>query len=177
MMPSGTYVFVAAGTVRPAADLKTVKDRMGHSQIQTTQVYLHALPEADDRALAAFQRTRGRSPTLTSSCGVVWGRVRTGRVQRGGDRGIDLRLRDHADPLGHQEPPDSPRVRTTTDVTPGDIGSRRGSARTDPSVSALAPADRSCSGRGARTAILSGPRSPQGRRRGVRSIRTGCLLT
>lgn len=43
------------------ADLKSVMDRMGHSQIQTTQRYLHSLPEADERALAAFQRTRTRA--------------------------------------------------------------------------------------------------------------------
>ena len=42
------------------ADLKTVMDRMGHSQIQTTQKYLHSLPDADDTAIAAFQRTRER---------------------------------------------------------------------------------------------------------------------
>jgi integrase len=42
------------------ADLKTVMDRMGHSQIQTTQKYLHSLPDADDTAIAAFQRTRRR---------------------------------------------------------------------------------------------------------------------
>jgi integrase len=42
------------------ADLKTVMDRMGHSQIQTTQKYLHSLPDADDKAIAAFQRTRHR---------------------------------------------------------------------------------------------------------------------
>jgi integrase len=42
------------------ADLKTVMDRMGHSQIQTTQKYLHSLPDADDKALAAFQRMRQR---------------------------------------------------------------------------------------------------------------------
>ncbi|HEX3827234.1 MAG TPA: site-specific integrase [Sporichthyaceae bacterium] len=47
------------------ADLKTVMDRMGHSQIQTTQKYLHALPDADDRALKAFQRTRGRARGAT----------------------------------------------------------------------------------------------------------------
>ncbi|WP_019872886.1 tyrosine-type recombinase/integrase [Sporichthya polymorpha] len=47
------------------ADLKTVMDRMGHSQIQTTQKYLHTLPEADDRALAAFHRTRGRQHGTT----------------------------------------------------------------------------------------------------------------
>ncbi|MGQ0847296.1 MAG: tyrosine-type recombinase/integrase [Sporichthyaceae bacterium] len=43
------------------ADLKTVMDRMGHSQIQTTQKYLHSLPDADDRAMTAFQRTRNRA--------------------------------------------------------------------------------------------------------------------
>ena len=48
------------------ADLKTVMERLGHSQIQTTQKYLHTLPEADDRALAAFQSIRGRG-TGTSS--------------------------------------------------------------------------------------------------------------
>jgi integrase len=45
------------------ADLKTVMDRMGHSQIHTTQKYLHALPDAQDRALAAFQRTREHGRT------------------------------------------------------------------------------------------------------------------
>jgi integrase len=44
------------------ADLKTVMERMGHSQIQTTQKYLHTLPDTDDRAIAAFQRTR-RGPS------------------------------------------------------------------------------------------------------------------
>ena len=42
------------------ADLKTVMDRMGHSQIQTTQKYLHSLPDAEDTAVAAFERTRRR---------------------------------------------------------------------------------------------------------------------
>lgn len=40
------------------ADLKTVMDRLGHTQIQTTQKYLHALPGADYAALAAYERTR-----------------------------------------------------------------------------------------------------------------------
>lgn len=42
------------------ADLKSVMERMGHSQIMTTQKYLHTLPEADDRALAAFEAVRHR---------------------------------------------------------------------------------------------------------------------
>jgi integrase len=46
------------------ADLKAVMDRMGHRQIQTTQKYLHSLPDAEDRALAAFQQTRARAQHL-----------------------------------------------------------------------------------------------------------------
>jgi integrase len=42
------------------ADLKAVMDRLGHKQIQTTQQYLGRLPDADERALAAFEAVRGR---------------------------------------------------------------------------------------------------------------------
>jgi integrase len=52
------------------ADLKVVMDRMGHTQLTTTQRYLHTLPDADDRALDAFQRTRSsrrRSPVGRSA--------------------------------------------------------------------------------------------------------------
>jgi integrase len=38
------------------ADLKSVMDRMGHSLIQTTQKYLHTLPDTDQRNLDAFTR-------------------------------------------------------------------------------------------------------------------------
>ncbi|PZS34707.1 MAG: site-specific integrase [Pseudonocardiales bacterium] len=44
------------------ADLKAVMDRLGHKQIQTTQQYLGRLPDADDRALAAFESVRHRRP-------------------------------------------------------------------------------------------------------------------
>lgn len=47
------------------ADLKTVMDRMGHAQIMTTQKYLHTLPDADDRALAAFEAIRTRPVAAT----------------------------------------------------------------------------------------------------------------
>jgi integrase len=40
------------------ADLKAVMDRLSHKQIQTTQQYLGRLPDADDRALAAFGAVR-----------------------------------------------------------------------------------------------------------------------
>jgi integrase len=42
------------------ADLTAVMDRLGHKQIQTTQQYLVWLPDADDRALAAFESVRRR---------------------------------------------------------------------------------------------------------------------
>jgi integrase len=43
------------------ADLQVVKDRMGHVSIATTQKYLHTLDWADETALDALARTRGRS--------------------------------------------------------------------------------------------------------------------
>lgn len=43
------------------ADLKSVMERMGHAQIMTTQKYLHTLPDADDKALSAFELIRDRS--------------------------------------------------------------------------------------------------------------------
>ena len=43
------------------SDLKSVMDRLGHAQIQTTQKYLHALPEADSKNLDALNRITRRS--------------------------------------------------------------------------------------------------------------------
>lgn len=42
------------------ADLKTVMDRLGHAQIQTTQKYLHALADADRRSIDALDRMTKR---------------------------------------------------------------------------------------------------------------------
>lgn len=43
------------------ADLKTVMDRLGHSQIQTTQKYLHTLPDTQEQALDALTKTQQRA--------------------------------------------------------------------------------------------------------------------
>ena len=51
----------ASWLLASGADLKTVMERMGHSHIMTTQKYLHTLPDADDKALAAFEAVRRRS--------------------------------------------------------------------------------------------------------------------
>jgi site-specific recombinase XerD len=44
------------------SDLKSVMDRLGHAQIQTTQKFLHALQEADARNLDALDRMTRRRP-------------------------------------------------------------------------------------------------------------------
>lgn len=43
------------------ADLQVVKERLGHASIATTERYLHTLPDADDTALDALARVRGRA--------------------------------------------------------------------------------------------------------------------
>ena len=42
------------------ADLATVKERMGHRRLTTTEVYLHSLPHADAAAVVAIDSIRGR---------------------------------------------------------------------------------------------------------------------
>ncbi len=41
------------------SDLASVMDRLGHAHIQTTEKYLHAPAEADQKNLAALDRIRG----------------------------------------------------------------------------------------------------------------------
>lgn len=42
------------------ADLATVKERMGHARLTTTEIYLHSLPQADAAAVAAIDNIRRR---------------------------------------------------------------------------------------------------------------------
>ena len=48
------------------ADLQTVKERLGHGSISTTEKYLHTLPEAGDLALDAFSKIRNRAQGRTA---------------------------------------------------------------------------------------------------------------
>ena len=43
------------------ADIQTVKERLGHGSLRTTEQYLHTLPDTDDTAHDALERTRNRS--------------------------------------------------------------------------------------------------------------------
>jgi integrase len=43
------------------ADIQTVKERLGHGSLRTTEKYLRTLPDTDDTALDALRRTRTRA--------------------------------------------------------------------------------------------------------------------
>ena len=69
------------------ADLKGVMERMGHAQIQTTQKYLHTLPETDQKNLDALSRIAGPATPAPAT----WGSRRlaqegSGRRSRSPDR-------------------------------------------------------------------------------------------
>ncbi len=48
------------------ADLQTVKERLGHGSIRTTEKYLHTLPDTDDTALTALASMREKHRRGTS---------------------------------------------------------------------------------------------------------------
>ncbi|MGH3305384.1 MAG: hypothetical protein ACRDOK_27720, partial [Streptosporangiaceae bacterium] len=50
-----------ATSIAGGADLQIVRERLSHGSIATTEKYLHTLPEADETALAALSRIRGRA--------------------------------------------------------------------------------------------------------------------
>jgi integrase len=49
------------------ADLQTVKERLGHASIITTEKYLHTLPDADETALDALSKVRRRARNAESN--------------------------------------------------------------------------------------------------------------
>jgi integrase len=49
------------------ADLQTVKERLGHASIMTTEKYLHTLPDADETALDALSKVRRRARSAESN--------------------------------------------------------------------------------------------------------------
>lgn len=63
MMPpsarAGKCVLPPAMATAGRSALRSVMDRMGHSLIQTTQKYLHPLPDAGQCNLDAFRRIAG----------------------------------------------------------------------------------------------------------------------
>src|SRR3954452_5767256 len=86
----------ASWLLAEGSDLRSVMEGMGHAQIQTTQKYLHALPEADHKNLDAVEDVRLGKPIGVTShqrksfcarplagpssvvcpCIAVWGSVR-----------------------------------------------------------------------------------------------------
>ena len=57
LLHAHAFWLLAGGT-----DLKSVMERMGHSLTQTTQKYLHTLPDTDQRNLDALSRVQTKRP-------------------------------------------------------------------------------------------------------------------
>lgn len=78
------YEYAGKQFVSGGSDLKSVMERMGHAQIQTTQKYLHTLPGADQENLEALDRvstSRRKGATSVSSLKRGHGRS-SGRARR-----------------------------------------------------------------------------------------------
>jgi len=58
--PHGLRHAHASWLLAGGADLAIVQERLGHESIRTTQRYVHTLPTADETALLALARIRGR---------------------------------------------------------------------------------------------------------------------
>jgi site-specific recombinase XerD len=56
----------ASWLLNGGADLVVVKERLGHDSITTTKRYLHTLDNADETALTALDKVRGRNPAANS---------------------------------------------------------------------------------------------------------------
>ncbi|HEY1919323.1 MAG TPA: site-specific integrase [Streptosporangiaceae bacterium] len=61
--PHGLRHAHASWLLAGGADLQSVKERLGHASIVTTEKYLHTLPDADDSTLDAFTKIRDRAVT------------------------------------------------------------------------------------------------------------------
>jgi integrase len=62
LTPHGLRHAHASWLLAGGADLQVVKERLGHGSIRTTERYLHTLADkADDTAISALRRVRGRS--------------------------------------------------------------------------------------------------------------------
>ena len=58
-----------------------VKERLGHSDISTTQLYLDALPDSDGTSLDAFSKIRNRSVAMWRAGRVASAHTRQERPQ------------------------------------------------------------------------------------------------
>lgn len=107
--PHGLRHAHASWLLAGGADLQVVKERLGQRSIRATERYLHALPEAQDAALAALDTVRGdrRDPAergIHEQNGVDLGKARPEIDLRDEElaqlRGMVFKFREILGPLG-----------------------------------------------------------------------------